>query len=307
MLAATTVMDIELEPGKYVVAVSGGVDSVTLLYLLSKMRSDVRESYSFVVAHFDHGIRDDSELDRRLVQKLADEHGMPFVYELGNLGPDASEALARKARYEFLRKVRSTSGAQAIITAHHQDDLLETAILNILRGTGRKGLTSLADRPDIRRPMLHIPKQELVRYAETNELIWREDSTNSDEKYTRNYVRLHIMPKLDEVSRSKLLDIIKAMRGLNNEIDSRLINLLHTQDTIEQVRKPDIVKLSHAEAKELLATWLRLNGIKDFDTKTLDRLVTAAKTKRAGAKIDIINNRSVVLNRSHLALVRLDC
>src|SRR5437764_343012 len=132
-------MDVVLpKPGKYVVAVSGGVDSVALLDMLA--RSD---DLKLVVAHFDHGIRKDSAKDRKFVEDLAKNYDLPFVYEEGHLGSGTSEAVARGARYDFLHRVKKSHGAQAIITAHHQDDVLETAIINLLRGTGRKGLTSL--------------------------------------------------------------------------------------------------------------------------------------------------------------------
>ena len=127
-------LDITVKPGRYVLAVSGGVDSMVLLNLLQQ-QPDVQ----LTIAHFDHGIRTDSADDRRLVQAAARFYGLPVVYHEGQLGADASEATARQARYEFLRTVRLVANAKAIITAHHQDDVLETAILNMLRGTGRRG------------------------------------------------------------------------------------------------------------------------------------------------------------------------
>src|SRR5689334_6585659 len=117
------------KPGHYVVAVSGGVDSMALLHMLNS-----RPDLKLTVAHFDHGIRDDSAQDLLLVEKVAKSYGRPFVFKAGRLGPDASEAGARTARYRFLRQVLRDCGAKAIITGHHQDDLLETAILNMLRG-----------------------------------------------------------------------------------------------------------------------------------------------------------------------------
>src|SRR5690348_2939142 len=120
------------KPGNYVVAVSGGVDSVVLLDILSK-----QPGLKLTIAHFDHGIRNDSYKDRQFVEGLAKKYQLLFVYKEGSLGK-ASEAKAREARYEFLRKAQKDSGSQAIITAHHQDDLLETAILNMLRDSSRK-------------------------------------------------------------------------------------------------------------------------------------------------------------------------
>ena len=124
--------------GTYVIAVSGGVDSVVLLDLMAQV-SDC----TLIVAHVDHGIRKDSHLDRQFVEKVANKYKLEFYYTEANLGANASEEAARKARYEFLRNIKDKTGARAIITAHHQDDLLETLILNVLRGTKRKGLSSL--------------------------------------------------------------------------------------------------------------------------------------------------------------------
>src|SRR5215471_4228206 len=94
-------MKIELEPGKYVVAVSGGVDSMVLLDVLKDV-----PGLQLVVAHYDHGMRGDSGQDRQLVQEAAAHYGLPFAYEEGKLGVRTSEAAARDARYQFLRRVR---------------------------------------------------------------------------------------------------------------------------------------------------------------------------------------------------------
>src|SRR5689334_5856697 len=115
-------MDVSLSPGSYVVAVSGGVDSMTLLDLLRQ-----QPHLKLVVAHFDHGIRPDSYVDRQLIQDVTKRHNVPFVFDTASLGSGASEATARQARYNFLRRVHNATGAKAIVTAHHQDDLLETA------------------------------------------------------------------------------------------------------------------------------------------------------------------------------------
>src|SRR5688572_18243464 len=174
-------MNFRLSPGKYVVAVSGGVDSMVLLDLLRE-----RPKLELIVAHFDHGIRKESARDRKLVQRIAKSYDLPFFYAEGNLGPKAGEALAREARYAFLRKIQEEQGAKAIITAHHQDDMLETAIMNLLRGTGRRGLSSLKSRKELVRPMLEWTKKGIREYAEERDLVWAEDVTNDDERYLRN-------------------------------------------------------------------------------------------------------------------------
>lgn len=290
-------METQVKPGRYVVAVSGGVDSMVLLDLLRKL-PDVE----LVVAHFDHGIRPDSSEDRKLVQKVAEAYGLPFAYETAQLGAGASEAEARTARYAFLERVRSDHQARAIITAHHQDDLLETAILNLLRGTGRKGLTSLADRPHIMRPLLPFTKQEIRAYAEQHRLEWREDSTNADDRYMRNYIRHQIIPALTPDVKRQLHMLLRQTGSTNRKLDTELATLLSTIGQGALLDRQAFVELPHDIAKELLASWLRQQGITDFDRQTLERVVVAAKTKPPGTQIDILHDISLLVTRDELAL-----
>jgi len=290
-------MNIEVQPGRYVVAVSGGVDSVVLLHMLSQ-----KPKVALVVAHYDHGIREDSTQDRRFVEQLAKQYEVPFVYDEGHLGKTASEAQARDARYRFLRTVQKTTDADAIITAHHQDDMIETALLNLLRGTGRKGMGSLRSAHGIIRPLLHVPKQELINYATTHHLEWREDITNKDLTIKRNYIRHKVAPKLTARQRAELLSYITKFHDLNHKLDNMLINQLHIQPSRYKMNRAYFIHLPHTVAKEVLAMWLRLQGVRDFDTKGLERMVVAAKTYAPGLLIDVNNRCHIKIYKSYLAL-----
>ena len=294
-------MPLALLPGRYVVAVSGGVDSLALLHMLQQ---DPR--LKLTVAHFDHGIRQDSAADRRHVQEYARRHGLPFVYNEGKMGPKASEAAAREARYAFLRDVRQASGARAIITAHHQDDVLETAILNLIRGTGRRGLTSLHAKSDIERPLLHLPKVHLKAYALDQGLRWREDSTNTDQRYARNYVRRQILPRLDHLSQAKLVEILIKLAATNAELDRLLINQLHLQEKSGMLGRQWFASLPHDISKEVLMAWLRSQNVRGFDKKTIERSVIAAKTYQVGKQIDIMNGVTLKVGKDNLALYMLE-
>jgi tRNA(Ile)-lysidine synthase len=290
-------MDFDLQPGRYVVAVSGGVDSVALLRLLAR-RPDLR----LTVAHYDHGIRPDSVEDRRLVQKLAREYGLPFVYHEGRLGARASEAMARQARYDFLHQVRTASGAGAIVTAHHQDDLLETIILNLLRGTNRRGLSPLRGAEAVERPLLHMPKAELLRFAEREGLQWREDSTNADDRYLRNYVRHHIMPRFAEADREALLAIAERTYQLNRHIEQQAANYLHLQPARGTLDRQAFAALPHEVAREIMAEWLLKNTGAELSRKLLERLMMAAKIGRSGTKVNINKGYWLEIGRTTLAL-----
>jgi tRNA(Ile)-lysidine synthetase-like protein len=290
-------MKIHIETGKYVVAVSGGVDSVALLHGLVQL-----PGLELVVAHFDHGIRADSRDDRLLVEVLAAKHDLPFFYEDGRLGPRASEAAARQARYDFLRKVQAENQAQAIITAHHQDDVLETVIINLLRGTGRKGLSSLNSRAGLERPLLRIPKSQIIDYARQNGLQWREDSTNRDQAYLRNYVRHQILPRFDQSAREQLLEMIENNARNTREVDTLLVKYLPSV-SVKNLKRYDFVMLPHEVALEVMAAWLRSHDLRDFDSLTLERLVTAGKTARPGSRFDVLRKVSMKVSDDDLALV----
>jgi len=289
-------MIVDVKPGRYVIAVSGGVDSVCLLHLLKDL-PDV----DLVVAHFDHGIREDSAKDRLFVQKLAESYGLPFEYEEGRLGKDASEATARQARYYFLHKVQKNRSAEAIITAHHQDDVLETAILNMLRGTGRKGLTALKSSNSIIRPLLNISKLQILDYAKVHNLAWREDISNQDVTYLRNYIRHKLLVRLSDEDRSKLEAIVTNLTMTNQELDE-LLGVLISQAGSEQLDRQWFGQLSHAMAREVLAEWLRLNDIRDFDRQTVERLVVAAKTAAAGKTFPVQAGHNMEVGKEQLLL-----
>lgn len=291
-------MEVYLEPGTYVVAVSGGVDSMVLLDLLAGQKN-----LGLIVAHFDHGIRSESDEDRRFVAKAAKTYGLQFEYAEGRLGPGASEEAARNARYTFLGGLQEKYAAAGIITAHHQDDLLETALLNMIRGTGRKGLTSLQDTPELRRPLLRYAKSEIRAYAETHGIQWREDRTNSDTAYLRNYIRMHLIPKLSEAQRRHFASELQKLSETNELFDREIADYLQLKEISQRsLGKYQLTMLPHDLGKEAVAAWLRYNGIREFDRKTIDRLTIAAKTLRPGQQTDINKSSRMRVGKTVLTI-----
>lgn len=216
---------------KIVLAVSGGVDSMAMLDMVC--RSNNYSSGDIIVAHFDHGIRENSALDAEFVQRKAAEYGVGSRLGKGDLNMQASEAEARAARYDFLSEVAGADGE--IWTAHHLDDLVETVAVNLIRGTGWRGLAGL-DRPRVRRPFLEcamlglyepLDKTTILEYAAKRRLAWREDQTNSSDEYLRNRIR-HRMnnSEMSFEQKMRIFELWQVQKKLKREIDSVVTSLL---------------------------------------------------------------------------------
>ena len=252
---------------RLLVAVSGGVDSVVLLDKLVKSND-----YDLVVAHFDHGIRPDSKGDAQFVAELAAKYRLPFVTEREELGERASEDLARQRRYGFLRREAEKYQA-TIATAHHLNDIAETVAINLKRGTGWRGLACLAS--DVYRPLLGLTKQEIIDYAEQNNLAWYEDSTNQSTAYLRNRLR----PRLQDPD---LVQQLAALRARQVEIRDQTDREIDDLGWKSPYERHSFVMMEPAVASEILR---RLVGGK-LTRPQRERLILAIKTAQPGSKFE---------------------
>jgi tRNA(Ile)-lysidine synthase len=253
-------------PRKYVVAVSGGVDSVTLLHMLTEKIPE-----QLIVAHFDHGIRDDSREDAFFVRRLAEHYGVIFETKREDLGQAASEDMARIRRYEFLHSLAKKYDA-AIVTAHHADDAVETVAINLTRGTGWRGLAVLDS--DVIRPLLDMSKREIVEYAQRHHLAWHEDSTNASDAYLRNRIRRKTNALTDDTKR-QILALRAHQVDLKRHIKSELESLVGSGPTYSRYFFSHV---DHAVAIECLRYVVRGN----LTRPQAERAVIAIKTAKAG-------------------------
>jgi len=290
-------MKVSVPSGKYVVAVSGGVDSVVLLDLLVQ-----QPHLELVVAHFDHGIRSDSIEDRKLVATLSQKHGLKFEFKEGRLGSGTSEERARRARYEYLQQVCKKHDAVGVISAHHQDDALETLAFNVLRGTRHKGMSSLQSTDGIIRPLMNHNKEEIYDYARRNDLKWREDSTNQDEKYTRNWIRRRLMPRLSKKQKSELTDSYNRARSRNQLLDAAVQQQLEELARGQGLDRRQFIALPYSVACEVMAVWLRRHDVKNVDRKLIDQLVVSIKTLSPGKKISLGRQTFLKLSIEEISL-----
>jgi tRNA(Ile)-lysidine synthase len=199
------------EPGDAIVAISGGPDSVALLDLLNQLSAEL--NLRLVVGHVDHGIQSDSPTVRQSVASLSEKYQLPFETTELNLGPEASETEARRARYAWLRELQHRRGAKYLVTAHHQDDQVETILLRVLRGSAPSGLAGIAARArgGLVRPLLPFTRAELVAYTTARALPVHDDPANRDPRHLRSWVRQAVVPLLSERLGTRLRDDLLAL------------------------------------------------------------------------------------------------
>ncbi|MDD6264957.1 MAG: tRNA lysidine(34) synthetase TilS [Clostridia bacterium] len=192
--------------GGILVALSGGADSMALLYSLRMMKPEY--GYSLFALHINHGIRgDEAKRDEMLCRKICKEWDIPLTVLFLDIPKMAKERgkgieeTGRDARYEALEKERIARNCDVIATAHHASDNLETMLFNLQRGTSITGLCGIPPkRGCIVRPLILIPKKEILNYCRENNIEFATDSTNSDDAYTRNFIRLNIVPQFEKLN-----------------------------------------------------------------------------------------------------------
>lgn len=268
---------------KVVVAVSGGVDSVVLLDMLAK-----KGEHELVVAHFDHGMRDDSASDARFVVALAERYGVPCEVRQEGLG-GASEERARLRRYAFLFSVAKQHGAK-LATAHHVDDVVETVALNIVRGTRWRGLAGMSDER-IWRPLTKRTKSELIEYALGERLEWVEDETNRQPVYTRNRLR----QKLARLPRDQQLQIYQLW--ISQQVQRREISREIEQGHFPIFRRYFMTMVDKTVARELLYDAVLNRCGVSLLGRQLDYLWLAIKTGKVHTRWHIGQGVTVELGR----------
>ncbi len=239
-------------PGRYVVAVSGGVDSAVLLDLL--MTHPQAQQWELVPAHFNHGWPGDDAYEKTARQAI-ERYGMRPVVGQGKV--KRSEEAARVARYGWLRQVAAEHRVAAILTAHQWDDVEETVLLNMLRGTGRQGLSPFERMPDIVRPLLAIGKAEIKDYAAKRGLIWCHDTYNDDLQFRRNVVRHKLIPALEaQVPKfhERMAEIVHEAGHLNRQIDTELATMFTVTGGQVLVRQTVARGLDLTTLTELIVT-----------------------------------------------------
>lgn len=289
------------------VAVSGGIDSMVLLRLLEEAKENI------LVINFEHGIRGlDSVSDSRFVRDYCESRGIPF---LGIVFDSVSESkkrgvsvelAARQLRYEHFERLLREKTVEVIALGHHADDNTETVLMRILRGTGVKGLTGITEREGYIRPLLKFSRQEIEAYAKKHNVPYREDLTNKDESYTRNFLRGKVIPLLKErypALNESFARLSESAGEITDMINSLIVPFEKKGDTVYM--SIDCLKTSHiAVRKESIAKALaELGAVQDVEYTHREAL-NALIFNENGAKINLPMGITAIKEYDRLAIYR---
>ncbi len=215
---------------RIILAVSGGIDSMVLVDTLCKLQDELK--LMLAIAHFNHELRGkDSNDDESFVRSVAKLKGIECYVEHANTASIAEsrklslQEAARDLRYKFLAKLRTSLGFQKIATAHHADDNAETILFNAFRGAGVQGLSGIpVMRKDLGviRPLLFAAREEIREYAVANKVAYREDISNAQNEYTRNFLRNSLIPQIREHINPNLTGTLRRTGELFDQVEQYL-------------------------------------------------------------------------------------
>ncbi len=309
------VNDLKIKYGDFlVVAVSGGPDSMSLLDILLKIRKNIE--IEIICVHVNHNTgRMGQTEEQKFVESYCKDNQVTFeTMTIEDYGDDNFHSEAHTKRYNFFNEIVKKYHAKYLFTAHHGDDLIETILMRIVRGSTLKGYSGFSkivqmDNYKIVRPLIDITKQEIVNYCQTNNVPYKEDSSNNKDVYTRNRFRKYIVPefkKEDKNVHQKFYKFSKILLEYNDYIDNLVSNKIKEiyPDNIlniEKFKQEDHIiqmKIIFYILEHIYQDYLML--ITDRHAEILYELI---HSKRANALIHLPNNIQAIKTYNNLVLI----
>lgn len=304
------------------VALSGGLDSVVLLDTVCKAQAKCKVQYQIYAFHIHHGLQKPTDDWLIFCEQLAKKYKIHFDFRLLHLGEEETkgniEARARAGRYEALADLCDEYGIEDLLLAHHQNDQVETVLLQLLRGAGVAGLSGMpvsreaVNKPSITlwRPLLNQSRRELESYAKEHKLKWIEDPSNQDTKYRRNALRKNIIPTLEKIQPEALANMARSAELLSEA--QVLLNRLARQDgkTIiskDQLKVEPLLLLAKTDlpaANNVLRYWLQTQQLAMPSQERLQAWWRDLAQVKADAKLEWLHDdRKIYLWRGNLYVV----
>ena len=286
------------------VALSGGIDSVVLLHLLHRLQKT--QNFTLKASHVHHGLSKNADKWVKFCEKLCTKLSVPLDVHYIKLPQKKSlgiEGEARRLRYEKLLQTK----ADLVVLAHHEDDQAETFLLQLIRGAGVKGLSSMAHFDDTRRlwrPLLNTSRTEIESYAKKHKLKWVNDESNLNIDFDRNFIRSKVLPILKNrfghiikvISRSSA-HLAEAQYLLNDLAKIDLKNYFKSYIYKHKLQVKTLDKLSNTRAKNVLRYWLEFNHQLMPSRDLLDELLRQVLTAKKDAELKMQLSKDYEIRR----------
>jgi tRNA(Ile)-lysidine synthase len=287
----------------YLLAVSGGVDSMSMIHLFYEA------GLTFGVAHCNFSLRgEESNLDHQLVKMYCKQLKIPFhemVFDTQKVSDEqhlSIQETARNLRYNWFHKLLQENCYDYVATAHHRDDNVETVLFNLIRGTGIKGLKGIPfQNNSIIRPLLFADKESLIQYAKLNQIPYRNDSSNAKNTYSRNKIRNEVIPLLKDVN----IEAVKHIHQLSehsyaiSSIIDQHIEQLRSQ-IVEQQSSQIVIDCSSIVNNKLIAFYLyELLLPYNYNATQITAICNSLKSSKTGSQF-FSKNHTATINRSKI-------
>ena len=299
-----------------IVATSGGPDSMCLLHLLCELKEKL--SLKLIVAHVNHKLRSESEEEALFVHKVCLENNIIYEYmEILEYNDDNLENDARIKRYEFFDKLANTYHAKYLMTAHHGDDLMETILMRLTRGSSLKGYSGFKKELKeknytIIRPLITETKKDIEEYMNNHHYKYYIDKSNFSDKYTRNRYRMHVLPflkKEDPKVHCKFLKFSEELMEANNFIESYVKKLISQISDKNGIKIDELLKLDKFLLKKIVEYTLSQIYIDDLfliNDKHTNLIIGLIKSDKSNNKVNLPNNYLGIKSYNYYKIVKIN-
>ena len=302
-------------------ALSGGCDSVSLLFLLNELKEE--KKLTLYAVYVNHGLREAAAGDEAYCVRLCSDLKIPLIVYRENASVHAAEKgfsveeAGRALRYQRFREAACSFDLDTVLTAHHQDDQAETLLLNLFRGSGLSGLAGIAPQRKLTegitliRPLLSFSRQQLEEFLKEEGVSWREDESNRDEAYSRNYIRNRLLPEIEERfpnASERIASAAAFIRDADRHLQYEKRMWLQGEDPGVSDTLP-LRMLNEAETwlrPMLLQDFFRGNGgVKDVGSAHYEAAL-ALLEKQSGSSLSLPGGRILLREQENLRIIPAD-
>ena len=302
------------EKDRILVGLSGGPDSIFLLYILHNYFNN-----QLIIAHINHKLRGvDSDLDEKFVRTISQKLKIPLyviredIRKLSNENKKSIEEVGREVRFSFFNKILKVENFNKIALGHNLDDNVETILINFIKGSGTKGLIGIPEKRDnIIHPIINIKKEEILKFLEENKIEYRVDKTNFEIDFLRNKVRNYLLPIIEKEFnknfKEKILSLSNILkvedRFLDNLVENIKNDLIEFEDDFIKIDNKKFQKLDLSLKRRLIRKAIDYfnRDLREYPLEHIDKVISL-ENKKTGKEIELPFNLIAVKDKNKIII-----